>query len=449
MTRGFLLFCWAASLLSFVAAEPRCPAVSVSLLQVVETKPVPRKTKRLQSSEDATAQVDAASLREALRSVTFDPNRRQRQLRLFALCIAFTLLSVALLCRALRWFLSPKGADGSWTLTVSALQPIDSGRVTVPLDVDVYGAAVSSCVRDTGMLTRGSRRKGDESIRAFRVLASLITLWSLIAIQGFISYMVATQASKVVVLKFRRLYDRFELAVYKDTRLSDGFHRGTPSAFHPEGFADLTSLQMNTICQMPFANDLFLVIIIFVWTLSCVVDLRRAVGLFVDITVMMPRAATLSAATEDEGSDEEPEVTIVGIPVGMKFFLAVTILIPRILLDVVVLVLGCRWLVATSDMADLILNSMALEFILLLNSMVLQALVPAHGINGLSRTKMISSSSRQSSALLALSATLSWASLSVIWCISYVYLLQDVLPGYLWDVRGVCDVWRTVVSQES
>ncbi len=44
-----------------------------------------------------------------------------------------------------------------------------------------------------------------------------------------------------------------------------------------------------------------------------------------------------------------------------------------IALDGVILLLGCRWLVATSDMGDLILNAVALEFLLVLNSLVLQA----------------------------------------------------------------------------
>ena len=73
----------------------------------------------------------------------------------------------------------------------------------------------------------------DESIRAFRIVASLTMLWACVAGQGsrsqcldqtseirrpsssstlddqrFIAFMISSELSSVVVLKFRRLYDR-------------------------------------------------------------------------------------------------------------------------------------------------------------------------------------------------------------------------------------------------
>lgn len=97
-------------------------------------------------------------------------------------------------------------------------------------------------------------------------------------VSRFIGYMVAHELSSYIVLKFRRLYDSFELAVYKETSLTvnaNGFHRGAPQGFQPLGFAHLEQEQMHTICQMPFANDLFLLTILSIWTLSCVVEPRE------------------------------------------------------------------------------------------------------------------------------------------------------------------------------
>ena len=50
--------------------------------------------------------------------------------------------------------------------------------------------------------------------------------------------MVANELSSYIVLKFRRLYDNFEMAVYKESSLTvngNGFHRGEPQGFDPEG----------------------------------------------------------------------------------------------------------------------------------------------------------------------------------------------------------------------
>mmetsp|Transcript_52445 Transcript_52445/g.85688 ORF Transcript_52445/g.85688 Transcript_52445/m.85688 type:complete len:375 (+) Transcript_52445:168-1292(+) len=367
------------------------------------------------------------------------------------LLIAFVAFGAS---RSMRWYLSPKGSEGEWTATWTPRQFLDGKRESptyIPLDVDIYGAAVSSCIRDMQVLSLGSHQNADESIRSFRVVASLTMLWACMAAQGFISYMVASELSSVVVLKFRRLYDSFEVAIYAPESLtltSNGFHRGSPAGFQPVGFADLAPSQMHTICQMPFANDMFLLIILFVWTLSCVVDLRRALCMLMDFTVTMPVAALKDATVVAEGDDGEVgEVTIVGIPMEMRAFLTAVIFIPRLVLDFVILFLGCRWLLSTSDMGDLILNAVALEFLLVLNSLVLQALVPVHGVNGLERTKAISSSSRHESAVMALLATLSWALFASSWCIFYVYFIEDVLPDYQWDVHAICNAWQNAIRR--
>lgn len=170
--------------------------------------------------------------------------------------------------------------------------------------------------------------------------------------------------------------------------------------------------------------------------------------MLMDFTVTMPVAALKDATVVAEGDDGEVgEVTIVGIPMEMRAFLTAVIFIPRLVLDFVILFLGCRWLLSTSDMGDLILNAVALEFLLVLNSLVLQALVPVHGVNGLERTKAISSSSRHESAVMALLATLSWALFASSWCIFNVYFIEDVLPDYQWDVHAICNAWQNAIRR--
>lgn len=431
---------------------------SSNLIQVSDLKPGGRARSRPpEDSDQAASAADNGILREELAKVNRNNYRRMHQV-LYTVLIQLMIAGVAAVATtSIRWYLSPKGDEGVWTATWTPRHFLQDGkpeagnRTYMPMEVDIYGAAVSSCIRDMQVLSLGSHQNADESIRAFRVIASLTMLWGSIFIQGFISYMVASELSSVVVLKFRRLYDSFEVAVYSADALkptANGFHRGLPEGFNPQGFADLTDNQMHTICQMPFSNDIFLLTILFIWTLSCVVDLRRGLCMLIDFTITMPVAplkdATLIATAED---GEAPDVTIVGIPLGMRAFLTAVIFLPRLILDFVILCLGCRWLVATSDMGDLILNAVALEFLLVLNSLVLQALVPAHGVGGLERTKVLSSSSRHASAVMALLATLSWTLFASSWCILYVYFIEDVLPDYQWDVHAVCTAWQNAISR--
>ena len=60
----------------------------------------------------------------------------------------------------LRWYLSPKGHEVRWTAQWSPRKsevPQEENFQT-PMDVDVYGAAVSSCIRDMQVLALGSHQ---------------------------------------------------------------------------------------------------------------------------------------------------------------------------------------------------------------------------------------------------------------------------------------------------
>merc|ERR1719235_3130342 len=79
----------------------------------------------------------------------------------------------------------------------------------------------------------------------------------------------------------------------------------------------------------------------------------------------------------EQDKEEEGKVVIKGLTVGLKGGIVIFIMIPRILIAVTLLWLGCRWLAATQSFADILLNSVGLEFILLLKESLYIALAPA------------------------------------------------------------------------
>merc|ERR1719262_1056172 len=74
--------------------------------------------------------------------------------------------------------------------------------------------------------------------------------------------------------------------------------------------------------------------------------------------------------------------------VPIKAIIIFTILIPRCIIAAILLWLGCRWLTATNDFNDLLLNAVALEFILLLKELLYHTLVPNRNKHDLSKTKI-------------------------------------------------------------
>lgn len=137
-----------------------------------------------------------------------------------------------------------------------------------------------------------------------------------------------------------------------------------------------------------------------------------------------------------EGSEEE--YVIVGLTVPVKVTLSMVLFLPRILVDLYLLWLGCRWLCATPSFEDVILNAVALEFILVLNNVVFSTVVPLQSVIDTRNTQILPYQKEVAPTGRSVLAAFAWGIASMVWVLLYMYLLQAVLPQYRWDVRDVC-----------
>merc|ERR1712190_387168 len=106
---------------------------------------------------------------------------------------------------------------------------------------------------------------------------------------------------------------------------------------------------------------------------TVVIDLRE-VQFYADL--MLIRTDTVDSVKGMLEEQEANTVVLRGLTMPFKAMLFFTIFLPRILIDLVLLWLGCRWLAATASFSDVLLNAIALEFILLLKDLVYNAVVP-------------------------------------------------------------------------
>merc|ERR1719498_931526 len=112
--------------------------------------------------------------------------------------------------------------------------------------------------------------------------------------------------------------------------------------------------------------------------------------------------------------------------------------IPRMAITSVLLWIGCRWLLATTDFADLVMNAIALEFILLIKDCLYVALMPARSNIDLSLTKIQPFPKRLSPAWWNFADSFLLLLVAVLWVYLYMRHFQQVLPDYRWDVHDVC-----------
>merc|ERR1719401_2961347 len=98
----------------------------------------------------------------------------------------------------------------------------------------------------------------------------------------------------------------------------------------------------------------------------------------------------------------------------------------------VLLWLGCRWLAATPNFSDILLNAVALEFILLLKELLYNSMVPARSRRETANTLILPVENRSPPSLWVLGKSSIWGMVSVAWVLIYIRYLQAVLPQYNW-----------------
>lgn len=314
---------------------------------------------------------------------------------------------------------------------------LDRQRDNEALDNDAYSLAISSLIWDSYMTAIGYRRVG-------RVAQSLLLIGLNIGIQIYVMMGIKRWASSKAVHDIRHVYDVFEVHMYggKDhtpphlTVDGNGDHRGIQEFFDPDLFASLPRGMKDEVCAIPFSQPAFFIVALFIWTLTCFSEVKTTVELFVSLILRTPRLDSMSVSLSP--ADEEKRQVVQGLTTTVKTVICSCILVPRLGITLLLLWLGCRWLAATNNFMDLILNAVALEFILLMKDLVYQTLVPEWNKHDVERIEIAPPTQFEPQGHWALLGTIQWASLSLLWVLIYVYFLQNVLPDYRWDVRDVC-----------
>lgn len=324
-------------------------------------------------------------------------------------------------------------AAGEWHEDLEVVE-----REPENLDEDVYGAGIATLVRDSYSLVEG---KGELTLRVSRLASSFLLMAFVVFLQIFvISQMQALVASRAVT-EIRQIYGRYEFVMYgadvtHNYLTPNGFPRGLDKQyFDMSNFARLTDEEKDLACNIPFSQMQILVPILFIWTLTIVADLRRCGDLFVRLILSTPSITSMKdAVVEGEGECE----IVVGLTKEVKALLALTCMIPRWIIDVYLLWLGCRWLCATPNFGDLLLNSVALEFIVLLKDTLFIGVVPDRNKRATQNTLIQPWQKKEPANYRVFLSAFLLVFVSFSCVFYYIYRFQAVLPDYRWDVHEVC-----------
>lgn len=193
-------------------------------------------------------------------------------------------------------------------------------------------------------------------------------------------------------------------------------------------------------CRIPFSQPTFYYCILCIWSLTVIGDVKDTMMLFIRL-VSLPTVRSMNDATVVNEDGDAGELTVVGLVMWVKVVIGGAVILPRLLIAFVLLWLGCRWLTATANFNDLLLNAVALEFVLVLKDLLYNTLVPERNKRETGRTKIDVSKEVKRPSFITFFGTFALGAIVVAWVAFYTQSMQVVLPEYNWDVHDVCVEW--------
>lgn len=332
------------------------------------------------------------------------------------------------------------------------------------------GFAVTSLIRDSRMLASA---RGTPVLRQSRLITSQLFALLCIFVQAFLLMQTKLLVTSMHVHEIRNLYDKYELHMYGPevegekhfTMTVNNKHRGISTYFDETNFKTLDPDIKSSICTISLSRPYFFMIILVIWSLTCLGDVKAALDLMMAITgtptvpsmkhslvgkgkyaghesarIVKKLPQHLQARVEDLSENDR---LVVGLTMTIKIYTIVCILVPRILITFYLLWLGCRWLLATSGFEDVLLNAVALEFILVLKDLLYNTVLSERNKKEVQTTNLIPSGgkTKQKASCARFFGSFVLLLIAVVWVYFYTFHFQQVIPGYMWDVRDMCHVY--------
>eukprot|EP00929_Paragymnodinium_shiwhaense_P108349 TRINITY_DN74669_c0_g1_i1.p2 TRINITY_DN74669_c0_g1~~TRINITY_DN74669_c0_g1_i1.p2 ORF type:complete len:539 (-),score=153.30 TRINITY_DN74669_c0_g1_i1:178-1794(-) len=366
-----------------------------------------------------------------------------------------------ILCMIVAWWLFAE-CSGAKKLKEQKDEGEDiMGRSEKDLEHDTYGFAMVSLIRDmqmTELIQTPGNPTSNPALRMTRMGMAIALLCFTFGLQVFVTLQVKQFVTSKWVYGIRKDYDAYQLHMYGEDPEAftigaphpifpvKASRRGVPGYFMPGNFATLDEGLKESICNIPFSQAPFFMCVLLIWSMTCIVEVRMSISMFRSLVLQTKTISSMKDALVDldpELDDDDPgnRWVVDGLTICVKLAITFLVVIPRLLLVCFLLWLGCRFLAATNDMGEMVLNAVALEFILLIKDLLYRVVVPDRNKREIEKIAVRPSSNIEFASYWAYLGTFTWGFVAIAWIFYYVFLIQMVLPRYNWDVRPLCLPW--------
>lgn len=319
------------------------------------------------------------------------------------------------------------------------------------LDQDIYGMGITALIRDTQRFALGTECF---ALRLSRLLISLLTMLFTMSLQVFLLVQMKTLVTSASTREAQDTYQKYEVAMYGNdksrmTAFPHGQLRGKPEWFDGSAFTGLSDEEKDAVCQVPLSQPTFFIALLLVWTLVCFSELRHSFDIAGSLIVATPTIESMKDSLKESEKQGDEAVVVIGLTLPVKIFAVTFIIIPRMIVSFTLLWLGCRWLTGTFGFSDVLQNTVALEFILLLKDILYETITPAHNKEETENTMVQPFVEEERPTSSVFLGAFTWGVAAIAWVMLYVIYFQQVLPDYQWDVHDTCVTYLTGVEKNT
>lgn len=311
----------------------------------------------------------------------------------------------------------------------------------VRLYQNTYAVAVSCMIRDWRWLALES--SVDFEFLFLRIFRLSTVLWLMLFTVGLQAWFVMALERYLCahsVHDVRTAYNKFEQHMYAGMVTNvDGNIRGIDGHFNASNFVTLTDDDRDSVCYNGLGQLRILVPVLLVWTVTVFWDMEKAGGMCYHAVRCTKTVFSMTESLNFKNvyCQNDCDAVISGLTFWAKYALLTLMTVPRLAVDISLLVIGARWITAITDFEECVVGASSLNFVLQLPT-IMCVLVPDRLQRETNGLMLLPLSRWEGPSWRSLLGSFVFLPFCLVLVAFYVFFWQRVLIDYKWDTAGVC-----------
>eukprot|EP00933_Yihiella_yeosuensis_P028343 TRINITY_DN22150_c0_g1_i2.p1 TRINITY_DN22150_c0_g1~~TRINITY_DN22150_c0_g1_i2.p1 ORF type:complete len:402 (+),score=55.15 TRINITY_DN22150_c0_g1_i2:75-1280(+) len=302
------------------------------------------------------------------------------------------------------------------------VEQLEENLVDIP--EDAYGSVIFAIAHDFGIIC--SRKSDDEAfwIASVQTFFAVVLLVLNLMMQGLLLYFFHSYVVLPSIHSVQTSLANFRATVYT-----------TDSVFQEDKWK--TFYDKAELCNIGMLNNTFYYMVVFIWTLEVIKEFRVSERLTRDMINIKGVSSVSEMCLDNDG-----EVQVVGLTWWSRFLIFAFVIIPKFVICLALLYLGCSWLSASTSFTDLVMNSIAMEFVSGIDELLYHCMLSAAHRKQITDVKLVVYSKKapncRAKEFQAFKRSAAYLAFAFIFVGVYANCIQQVLPSDLSHAKMAC-----------